>query len=456
MKHLWKGTRGRVRAVSLLVAAFLVTGGYALQGRAQAAQYARLLENQRRHAFAELTAAAEELDTALRKASLATTSALFAAECTQAYAKAQAAQMALGELPYGNVELEQTAAFLAKAGDYAMALSRGAWGEAVCSPEEREGLCAYSAAASTLARTLGELQLQVGAGEVALEDLSAVQARLSAAQGDRTCTAGSAFQTVEADFPEVPALVYDGPFSQHLTGRTPRMLEGLPQADEETARQAAAGFFGLRPEVFTGTNQGEGALPTWGFTGAVEGGELYVEVTRQGAQVVSALSSRPLGTVRLGREEAVQRAAAFLEERGYLDMAPSYSIVQNGILTVHFAAVQGNVYCYPDLVKVGVALDNGGVVSFEAQGYLTHHGSRELPSPAVGEEEARALVEGSLEVLSHQLALIPSAGEFEVLCHEFKCQAEDGSHVLVYVNAQTGREEKILLLLEDENGTLTI
>lgn len=456
MGHLWSGRRGRVRAVSLLAAAFLVAVGFALQARAQAGQYARELENQRRHAFAELAAAAQELDTALRKASFAATPALFASECTQAYAKAQTAQMALGELPYGNVELEQTAAFLAKAGDYAMALSRGVWGDAVCTAEEREGLRAFSAAAAALARTLGELQLQVGAGEVPLEDLAAVQARLSAVQGDQTQTAGSAFQTVEADFPEVPALVYDGPFSQHLTGRAPRMLEGLPQADEETARQAAAGFFGLRPEVFTGTDQGEGALPTWGFTGTVEGGELYVEVTRQGGQVLQALSSRPLGEARLSREAAVQAAAQFLEERGYPDMAPSYSILQNGALTVHFAAVQDEVYCYPDLVKVQVALDNGGIVGFEAQGYLTHHGSRTLPAPAVTEAEARTRTGDALEILSHQLALIPTAGEYEVLCHEFKCQAEDGSHVLVYVNAETGQEERILLLLEDENGTLTI
>ncbi|MFQ9916206.1 MAG: hypothetical protein ACLRWQ_07275 [Flavonifractor plautii] len=53
----------------------------------------------------------------------ATSPELFSALCAQAYSKALAAQSALGELPYGNVELEQTAAFLAKTGDYAMALA---------------------------------------------------------------------------------------------------------------------------------------------------------------------------------------------------------------------------------------------------------------------------------------------------------------------------------------------
>jgi hypothetical protein len=33
---------------------------------------------------------------------------------------------------------------------------------------------------------------------------------------------------LEADFPELPSLIYDGPFSEHLTGRAPVALEGLP------------------------------------------------------------------------------------------------------------------------------------------------------------------------------------------------------------------------------------
>ena len=65
-------------------------------------------------------------------------------------------------------------------------------------------------------------------------------------------------------------------------------------------------------------------------------------------------------------------------------------------------------------------------------------------------------MDGSLTVLAHQLALIPTGGEYEVLCHEFKCQNASGGHVLVYVDAADGRQERILLLQEDENGTLGI
>ena len=449
--------RVRVLAASFTAAAFAVSVGFGVQGHIRAENYRRQLDNGYRQAFTELTTAAGELDAALEKVTYATTPSLFASLCAQAYAKALAAQTALGELPYGNVELEQTAAFFAKAGDYAMAMARGAGAEGVCTDESLETLRGLAAAAGELSATLQALQLQLDGGALHPEDVAAVEARLAAAAEDGgQITGGSAFQTVEADFPQVPTLIYDGPFSEHLSSRTPQMLEGLPQVTEEEARRAAAAFAGLRAEVFTRTSDGAGELPAWGFSALADGGELYVEITKQGGQVLQMLSSRPVGEAALSRKEGVEAAAAFLEEHGYRDMAPSYFLEGDGILTVHFAPVLDGVYCYPDLVKVGVALDNGDVVSFEAHGYLMNHGAREPAAPAVSADEAAERVDTSLTVLSRQLALIPTGGEYEVLCHEFKCQNADGGHVLVYVNAATGQQERILLLLEDENGTLVI
>lgn len=447
----------QVLAVSFTAAAFAVSVGFGVQGYVRAEDYRRQLDNGYRQAFTELTTAAGELDAALEKVTYATTPSLFATLCAQAYAKALAAQTALGELPYGNVELEQTAAFFAKAGDYAMAMARGAYGEDVCTDENRETLRGLAAAAGSLAATLQELQLQLDGGALSPEDVAAAEARLAAtAEDGEQITSGSAFQTVEADFPEVPTLIYDGPFSEHLSSRTPQMLEGLPQITEAEARRAAAAFTGLRSDIFTLTSDGAGELPAWGFSALVDGGECYVEITKQGGQVLQMLSSRPVGEASLSRKEGVEQAAAFLTQHGYQDMAPSYFLEGDGILTVHFASVQDGVYCYPDLVKVGVALDNGDVVSFEAHGYLMNHGARELAAPAVTRDEGETKVDGSLTVLSYQLALIPTGGEYEVLCHEFKCQNADGSHVLVYVNAATGQQERILLLLEDESGTLVL
>ena len=420
--------RIKVLGVIFVAAAFLITAGFAVQGHLRAAQYRRLLDNGYRHAFAELTTAAGELDVSLQKAAYATSPALFSVLCAQTYTKAMAAQSALGELPYGNIELEH-----------------------------RDTLQSLSQSAAEISAVLERIQADLSAGTLEPESVEEARERLIAAgQEGEQMESGSTFQTAEADFPEVPSLIYDGPFSEHLSNRSPRMLEGMPQVDEQTAKEAAASFLGLRSDIFTLTSSGEGALPTYGFTALVDGGELYIEVTKQGSQILQLLSSRPIGEQTLTRREGYDAAAAFLSHRGFQDLYPSYAITQNGLLTIHFAARQDGIYCYPDLVKVQVALDTGDVVGFEAHGYLMNHGARDLSAPTLSAEQASEQVPDSLSVLSTQLALIPTGGEYEVLCHEFKCQSENGSHVLIYVNAQTGEQERILLLLEDESGTLVI
>lgn len=451
------GRRTAVRAGSFMLAAFLVVGGLAVQGKAEAAAYRRFLSNSRHHAFAELSANLDELNVDLQKGLYATSPAMLGSLCTQIFGKAMAAQMALGELPYGNIELEQTAAFLAKTGDYAAALSRSAASAGGCTDEQRETLRALAQNAAALSAKVDSVQSDLLAGAATLESVQEAERRLSALTEDGGAeTAGSSYQTIESDFPELPALIYDGPFSDHVGGRTAKALDTLPQVTQDEARSAAASALGLKPEIFTLVSAGGGQLPTYSFSAGVDGGEAYVEVTRQGGRVLELFHSRAVGEAALTLEEGVRKAGDFLSAQGYSSMWQSYYINQGNVLTVNYAYRDGGVLCYPDLVKVSVALDNGRIVGFESRGYLMNHVERTLPAPAVSAEPAQAVIAPGLTVLSHQLTLIPTSGEYEVLTHEFKCRTQDNKHVIVYVNAQTGQEEKILILLEDENGTLVI
>ena len=52
--------------------------------------------------------------------------------------------------------------------------------------------------------------------------------------------------------------------------------------------------------------------------------------------------------------------------------------------------------------------------------------------------------------------MIPTEGKGERYCREFLCDTPSGGKCLVYVDARTGEEAKVLLLLEDEDGTLTL
>ena len=441
----------RILSAAFLSAAFAVALGFAIREHGRAKNYERLLSNSYTHALLELTTASEELTAALQKASYATPGPLQDTLYQQIYAKALAAQYALGEVPLGNVELEQTAAFFAKTGDYAAALSRDGG-------DGSEVIPRLAQSAQTITAALYDAQNALEGGGFHFSDLGRAREVLAQDFGAEAAPGGgAAFQNVEADFPEIPSLIYDGPFSEHLSSETPKMLSGMADVTESQAQEAAAAFLRRNTTALTPVAAGEGVLPTYGFSLPQDGGAAYIEVTRQGGKVLAYFQDRTVGPAALSPQEGVVCAQSFLELWGFEEMQPSYHIQQGGALTVHFAPVMDGVFCYPDLVKVTVALDDGSLLGYEAHGYLSRHTQRTFDPPAVTQESARSAVPDTLTVLTCRLALIPTGGgTSEVLTYEFKCQAADGSHVLVYVNAQTGVQQNILLLLEDETGTLTL
>ena len=149
-------------------------------------------------------------------------------------------------------------------------------------------------------------------------------------------------------------------------------------------------------------------------------------------------------------------AEDFLAKMGYSDMEDTYYEVQSNICTINFAYETRGIICYTDLIKVSVALDNGEVLSCDARGYLTNHRDRVVTTPEISKSDAASVVADNLTIEDTELCIIPSGGLNELYCYEFKCRTEEGNTVLVYINADTGTEEQILLLIIGEYGTLTV
>ena len=150
-------------------------------------------------------------------------------------------------------------------------------------------------------------------------------------------------------------------------------------------------------------------------------------------------------------------AASYLVTLGIDAMEPTYYETANGVCTINFAYTQEDVICYPDLIKVGVALDNGQIVNVDARSYLVNHHPRELPDLLLTPEEAQKSLGSALaEATLRGLAVIPTEGANEKLCYEYHATGRDGHNLLLYVNAETGEEEQILILIETETGVLTV
>lgn len=218
----------------------------------------------------------------------------------------------------------------------------------------------------------------------------------------------------------------------------------------------AADFLGVSVHAVRLVGAIAGDIPAWSFQAEGKSGSCTLRVTKAGGKVMAMLHPRPVGEVSLSHEEGGACAKVFLEKRGYTDLAENYYSEAEGTLTVNFTATENQVLLYPDLIKVEVALDNGEIVGFEGENYLTHHISRgvEKLKAGISKEEAGKKVSSALAMKNIRLALIPTPGEEEVLCWECTCRTQEGRRCMVYINGATGAEEQILLLLEDETGTL--
>ena len=97
-------------------------------------------------------------------------------------------------------------------------------------------------------------------------------------------------------------------------------------------------------------------------------------------------------------------------------------------------------------------MDNGEVLAYEAKGYLLNHREREIPEFAPFHPEDH--IDPSIEISSVNRALIPTDDGREIFAYELKGKLNQRDY-LVYINAQTGHTEQILLVVENENGVLT-
>lgn len=440
--------------ISFLSIAVIVLAGWAYSLQMRNTDYERFVKASYQHAFSELVTSVSQMDNALQKSMYATTPSMINTVCNEIFGRSMTAQMSVSALPFSTQELEQVSAFISKVGDYSYSLSKKSSTVDAYTEEEIGNLKSLSETATLLAQNLENLETDLNAGVISMDQIIKGQSNIEA--GTETTQLSGSMKLIESEFPETPTLIYDGPFSDHLSQRTAKVLENEDTLTEDEARAKASEFTGLSKANMQLIGKTENDVPCYYFQSDLENGQVTIKVTEQGGHVISVLNSRTFNEGSTTKDQAIEIAKQFLEKRGYTDMAESYYILQNNVFTINFAYKQDGVLCYSDLVKVAVAADTGTVCGFEARGYIYNHYVRDMPEVQVSEDEARALVSCSLKEIDYQLCIIPSTGENELFCHEFKCETEDDRHYLIYINAVTGEQEKILILIEDETGALTI
>lgn len=450
VSRLKKGHMLSVIGVFIIIIAVLIT---VLVRKEQDSKQAS--ENSYNMAFYSLVDYVENVETYLAKSLISSTPEHGAETLTNVWREANLAQSYLARLPIESQELENTEKFLNQVSDYSYSLSRKNIYNESLSDEDLKNLKDLHNYSVELENTLNQLSEDINSGRIKWNELSN-NGTVAFAQQVSTQTNDS-FSNLEENFHEYSGLIYDGAFSEHITSSEKKGLTGN-DIDEETAKQKVSEFVGQEniKEIQSLGFSENATIPEYNFSVKTNlENDITISVSKKGGHIIYMNSNRTVNSEIISQEEANEKGKEFLNNKGLNNMKETYYLKQDGIVTINYAYTQNDVVVYSDLIKVKVALDNGEVLGIETTGYLNNHTQRDTSKVKISKEEAKKTLNKDLEISSEGLAIIPTEYNTEILCYEFKGKVDD-REFLVYINAENGREEDILIITNTPNGTLTM
>ncbi len=408
----------------------------------RAEKYANEIKMDYQRSFTEMVQYVDDLKLSLEKSQFVNDPYQMMRLSEEIYRQAAFASANLAMLPLKTEPLENLSEFLNQSGDYARALSFKMLSGTTVSEKEYENLSNLTEYASIVATALDR----------DLEDLynGTLDIR-RVAEGATASGIDKAMGEIEDQLHDYPALIYDGPFSSHLTDKESVFLNDKPEITKEEAVARAKAFAGMGKRLKCVEETGN--IPAYYLYD--EDNLCSIALTKNGGYLLSYLNDRNIGEATIDVAEAKIIGAQFLKTIGFENMRENYYETISNVAVINYASYQEGYTVYPDLVKVKVALDTGEVVGCETRGYLMYHKKRDIPTVKVSVEDAKAKINPNVTIKSTTLAIIPKDDGREDFCWQVEGQIDD-RRCLIYVNTQTGAEEKIFLLIESPTGVLAV
>lgn len=353
---------------------------------------------------------------------------------------AQGVSSDLALLPVGENTISATIKFINQLEDFVDTLSQKAAEGTGISVRDYATLSQLSDSAAQFSLSIGDLLARFERGKSAF-DADTFTPTESEPLHPLTSVAG-----------DYPALLYDGPFSDGETSGEYEYLADMAPMSARQAEESLRSYIDCDGVTYLGESRPE--VEAYEFS--VRSGDYTISaiVTKRGGQVLYLMPENTFDAANVSVEELLNAARAFLISRGYGDMHMSYYSMFGGVLTVNFAALEGNTVLYPDLVKLQLSMRDGRVIGADAKGYLKNHRVRAISDVQLTEQQAMERVGSRLTAESARLCVIPK-NKKEYLCYEVS--ATDGyDQFLSYIDARTGVERDLMRVLDEDSGRLVM
>lgn len=441
--------RNRIRVASFMLATIAALGTFGLTENNKRKQYEQIIAISQQRSLSELSRYMDNIELSLTKGMYANTPPMISSLATMLWRDATGAKTSLSQLGTGETPLENTYKFLSQVGEFTMALNKKVADKQEITDEEKASLNRLLSFASTLSEELAYLQTLVENNNLDFEKIK------SSVKNDVNNAGNTSFvdtmKDQEQTLTDYPTLLYDGPFSDNIDKKESILIKNSSEVSLDKATELAAQFSGMDKSQVSHINDEGGKIPSYIFSA----GDYNISITKNGGFLSYMLDGAFAGEEKLSPEDAVLKAKEFLNANGFPDMKESYYAKNDGVCLVNFAYFKDNITYYPDLVKVGVALDTGRIVSVEARGFIMNHQERKPVEPAFSIELGQNKVSSNLQIQKSALVVIPKDNGDERYAYEYHCIDEKGQEVLVYIDVKTGDEADILLLMYTDGGVLT-
>ncbi len=363
--------------------------------------------------------------------------------------EATTAKENLGQLPVNQGSMGNVSKFFSQVIGFSQALTKKLANGNELTDEDHKNLKKINEVSNNLNSTLQKIYLDLTKGSLKWDDVEKVATdKLSE---DKNKLELNGLEKIKDNLEDYEGLIYDGAYSSHIESAKPKALTGKVVSVAEASKKViecvkSATDREIEEVIYNGESKGR--LELYNFEVKLKDTEysIAVDITKQDGMLALLMSDRPVAEKKLEIETAKEIGDKYLQSLGLKNFEPTYYQTTQNMATINYAAVQAGVLLYPDLIKVKIAMDTGEVCSVECTGYIFNHNQRNNLVPTITEEQAKANLSKDMKLEKSRLAIIPTNSNNEVLTYEFKGTIED-KEFLIYINAKTGKEENILLLL---------
>lgn len=366
--------------------------------------------------------------------------------------QANLAKECLEQIPVGQNSMANASKYLTQVSDFSYTLMKQNISDIKLTEDEYEKLKNIYGNSSKLSSKMSDIYDDLNAGRIKWDELEKIgNEKLPDNDISNSISeVGKTFQNYEG-------LIYDGAFSDHLLSSEPKFLSQKEISEDDAKKYIEEVILNdEKIDKIEFKGESNGRIKLYNFDVTLDSKQKRtISITKNDCKLYLMIGDKNVKEQNISVDEAKKRGMEFLNKLGIDNMIETYYQKTENMIVINYAATQDGVILYPDLIKVKISLDDGKIYGVEAAGYIFNHTTRNNLKPSISQEKAKSILNSSLEIISSDMALIPTESNSEILTYEFKGKI-DNREFLIYINADNLREEKVLLVIDNKNGVLTM